>query len=127
MAAERDLADALEAVEAPFAAEKRAGKFHADGRSRGGGPRGPDLGALADFDPRKARLPAQTAFWLNVHNACVLRDALELHVDGFAARSRVRVAGAQWSLQDIEHGLLRGMLKRTDPRAAYIPVAYDER
>src|SRR6185295_18148119 len=66
-------------------------------------------------------------FWLNLHNAGVLRDALELEVAGFDERSRVRVGGIAWSLRDVEHGLLRGMMKRGDPRLAYMPVVYDER
>jgi hypothetical protein len=127
MAGEKELGDALEAVRAAHVNADGACDFAALVASREHGRLAATLGALADFDPRRMRLPAQNAFWLNLHNACVLRDALELHVEGFANRSRVRVAGNAWSLEDIEHGVLRGMLKRSDPRAAYMPVAYDER
>lgn len=127
MATETQLVEALEAVRGAHIGADGACDFAAMVSSREHGHLAATLAALAEFDPRRMRLPAQNAFWLNLHNACVLRDALELQVEGFAARSRVRVAGCAWSLHDIEHGLLRGMLKRNDPRAAYMPVAYDER
>jgi hypothetical protein len=67
----------------------------------------------------------------------VLRDALEVEVEGFFTRERARVAGRSWSLDDIEHGLLRGNvpkpgsfsapMKKSDPRLVYMPIAYDER
>ena len=127
MAGEKDLNDALDAVRAAHVDESGACDFAAMVTSREHGRLAATLAALADFDPRRLRLPAQNAFWLNLHNAAVLRDALELDVDGFANRARVRVAGSQWSLHEIEHGLLRGMLKKRDPRVAFMPVAYDER
>jgi hypothetical protein len=127
MAAENELAEVLEAVRAAHVDESGACDFQALVASREHGRLAALLRGLAEFDPRRMRLPEQSAFWLNLHNACVLRDALELHVEGFAERSRVRVAGCAWSLYDIEHGVLRGMLKRSDPRTVYMPVAYDER
>jgi len=127
MAGENDLTDALDAIRAANADAIGAGDLAAVMRSREHGRLAATLAGLADFDPRRLRLPAQNAFWLNLHNACVLRDALELHVDGFTERPRTKVAGVAWSLYDIEHGLLRGNLKRTDPRTAYMPVAFDER
>src|SRR2546423_235425 len=36
------------------------------------------LAALEAFDLKRVRIAAQTAFWLNVFNALVLRDAREL-------------------------------------------------
>ena len=127
MAAENELAQALEAVRAAHVDERGACDFVAMMASREHGHLAATLGALGDFDPRRMRLPAQNAFWLNLHNACVLRDALELHVDGFAERSRIRVAGSSWSLHDIEHGLLRGNMKKSDPRLVFMPMVYDER
>lgn len=127
MAAETQLAEALEAVREAHMDADGACNFTAMVSSREHGHLAATLATLAEFDPRKMRLPAQNAFWLNLHNACVLRDALELQVEGFTSRGRVRVAGCSWSLYDIEHGLLRGLLKRSDPRAAYVPIAYDER
>jgi len=127
MAGEKQLAEVLDAVRETHVDADGACNFTAMVSSREHGRLAATLAALADFDPRSVRLPAQNAFWLNLHNACVLRDALELHVEGFAERPRVRVAGVAWSLYDIEHGLLRGNLKRSDPRAAYVPVVFDER
>jgi len=127
MAGEKELGEALDAVRVAHVDADGACDFTAMTRSREHGHLAATLGALADFDPRRMRLPAQNAFWLNLHNACVLRDALELGLEGFAARSRIRVAGSSWSLHDIEHGLLRGNLKKSDPRLAFMPVVYDER
>ena len=127
MEGEKQLAETLDAVRAAYVDDQGACDFTAMVASREHGRLAAMLGALADFDPRRLRIPAQHAFWLNLHNACVLRDALELHVEGFAERPRARVAGVAWSLHDIEHGLLRGNLKRSDPKAAYVPVVFDER
>jgi len=127
MEGEKQLAETLDAVRTAHIDDQGACNFTAMVASREHGRLAGTLGALADFDPRRLRIPAQQAFWLNLHNACVLRDALELEVEGFSARSRVRVAGISWSLDDIAHGLLRGNMKRTDPRLAYMPVTYDER
>jgi Protein of unknown function, DUF547 len=102
------------------------------------------LAALEAFDPKRVRIAAQTAFWLNIFNALVLRDAAELaqagkvrEVERFFERPRVRIGGLAYSLDDVEHGLLRGNvpkfgakrapMQRNDPRLAYTPIAYDER
>jgi len=85
------------------------------------------LAGLAEADPRRMRIPAQVAFWLNVYNAAVLRDLAEFEAGEFFSRPRLRVAGHAWSLDDIEHGLLRGNLKKSDPRLALAPVTFDER
>jgi len=102
------------------------------------------LAALGDFDFKRVRIGGQTAFWLNVFNAMVLRDAAELahasnvrDVERFFESPRVRIAGLEYSLDDIQHGLLRGNapkfgsasppMKRDDPRLAHTPLAYDER
>lgn len=102
------------------------------------------LADLESFDFKRVRIPAQTAFWINVFNAVVLRDTPELaHADsvrkvqGFFERPRLKVGGLGYSLDDIEHGLLRGNvpkhgrlrapMKRDDPRLAHMPLAYDER
>src|SRR5213075_2250625 len=142
---EQALQEALEAA--------RAAHFDAEGAAR-------DYGALctsadhervvrcvaelADIDFKRVRIAAQTAFWLNVFNAVVVRDLPELaqaqtikEVQSFFERPRLRVAGFGYSLDDIEHGLLRGNvpkfgarrppMKRDDPRLAHTPLAYDER
>jgi hypothetical protein len=85
------------------------------------------LAGLAETDPRRMRIPAQVAFWLNVYNAAVLRDLPEFEAGEFFSRPRLRIAGHAWSLDDIEHGMLRGNLKKSDPRLALAPVTFDER
>jgi hypothetical protein len=102
------------------------------------------IAGLADVDFKRVRIAAQTAFWLNVFNAVVVRDIAELaqaesvkDVEAFFEQTRVRVAGFAYSLDHIEHGLLRGNvpkfgakrppMERDDPRLAHTPLAYDER
>ena len=77
-------------------------------------------------------------------NAVVLRDAAALaaaagvkQVEAFFARTRLKVGGHGYSLDDIEHGLLRGNapkfgsrrapMRADDPRLAHMPLAFDER
>jgi hypothetical protein len=127
MDGEKQLTEALDEVRRAHVDEQGACDFDGMIASREHGRLAATLAALDAFDPRRLRIAAQNAFWLNLHNACVLRDALELDVEGFGGRSRVRVGGQAWSLHDIEHGLLRGDMKRADPRVSYMPVAYDER
>jgi hypothetical protein len=144
LSAQSELAQALDTV--------RTAHFSADGEScdyiaLANAPERERLAAClastADFDPRVLRIPAQTAFWLNLYNACVLRDIPNLVRAGnvrtaerFFDGPRVAVAGHLWSLDDIEHGLLRSAPKygrllapitQSDPRFALIPPAYDER
>jgi hypothetical protein len=102
------------------------------------------LAALEGFDFKLVRIHAQTAFWLNAFNAGVLRDVAELaravslrQVETFFEKPRLRVAGFEYSLDDIQHGLLRGNVPKfkssrvpmrpDDPRLAHTPLAYDER
>jgi hypothetical protein len=102
------------------------------------------LAELEAFDVKRARIPAQMAFWINVFNAGVLRDARELagassvrQVEAFFERTRLRVGAYWYSLDDIEHGLLRGNvakpgrsrtpMQRGDPRLDYMPIVFDER
>jgi len=84
------------------------------------------------------------AFWINVFNAGVLRDAAELQglrsvreVQAFFERPRLRIGPHDYSLDDIEHGLLRGNvakpgrsrppMERGDPRLESMPIVFDER
>jgi hypothetical protein len=95
------------------------------------------LEALAGFDPRTLNIPSQTAFWLNAYNAAVLRDCAERLAGELYQRPRLRIAAHAWSLDDIEHGLLRGNvakpgslrapMRSSDPRFAFVPLSYDER
>jgi len=130
------LAQSLEELKSHFDAQ-RAWDIAALAASSAHGRLAAALADLAQFDPRRMRIPAQIAFWLNVYNACVLRDMLEFEAGEFFDRERLRIAGHAWSLDDIEHGLLRGNapkymsfstpMKKADPRLALAPVTFDER
>jgi hypothetical protein len=102
------------------------------------------LAELEGFDVRRVHIPAQMAFWINVFNAGVLRDAQELVVaasapqaQAFFEQARLRIGAHLYSLDDIEHGLLRGNVPkqgrlrapmgRDDPRLEYMPILFDER
>lgn len=140
-----ELAGALLAIRNVFFdSEGRTCDYAALAASRERGRLAASLANLEGFDPKRVRIPAQTAFWINVFNAVVLRDAPELEVvasvkevQGFFERERCKVGGFGYSLDDIEHGLLRGNvpkagalrapMKKDDPRLAHMPLAYDER
>jgi hypothetical protein len=132
------LAQALEALKAThFDAAGSAGDYAALARSRERAELAAALSALEGVDPKRLSIPWQTAFWLNAYNAGVLRDHAEIGGGGFFARQRLRIAGHAWALDDIEHGLLRGNvakpgslmapMKKSDPRLAFVPPAYEER
>jgi len=144
MEPERELVQALAAVGAHFDAEGLACDYAALAASRARGHLAACLAELETFDPKQVRIAAQMAFWINVFNAGVLRDAPELEfADGeqgaeeFFERPRLRIFAQSFSLDDIYHGLLRGNepahgrlrapMRRDDPRLAYVPVVFDER
>jgi hypothetical protein len=130
------LAQTLESLKAYFDAQG-ACDIGAMTASREHGKLAATLADLGQFDPRKMRIPAQIAFWINVYNACVVRDVLEFDAGEFFDRERVMIAGQPWSLDDIEHGMLRGNapkymrfsppMSKADPRLALAPVSFDER
>lgn len=142
---DKELAEALEAVRAQhFDAAGAACDFAALAASQERARLAECLEALSSFHPGRVRIPAQSAFWINVFNAAVLRDAAELarakgvrDVERFFERTRLTVGGEVFSLDDIEHGMLRGNvpkygsfsapMKKSDPRLAYVPLAFDER
>ncbi len=143
---DRDLPQALAALAAHFDAEGLACDYAALAGSRERGHLAVCLAALETFDPRQVRIAAQMAFWINVFNAGVLRDAPELALEleaaepdtlAFFERPRLTIFGLPFSLDDIYHGLLRGNaaahgrlqppMGRDDPRLAYTPIAFDER
>ena len=127
-----------------FDAEGLAWDYAALSASRERGHLAVCLAKLETFDPKQVRIAAQMAFWINVFNAGVLRDAPELELDAgergmeaFFERPRLRIYGQPFSLDEIYHGLLRGNvpahgrlrapMRRDDPRLAYVPVVFDER
>jgi hypothetical protein len=102
------------------------------------------LANLAALDFKRLRIPAQTSFWINVFNAGVLRDSPELEfaagprdIRAFFEQPRLKVGGHEFSLDEVQHGLLRGNvarqgklrapMSRDDPRLAFVPIAFDER
>jgi hypothetical protein len=142
---ESQLTESLAAAKAAhFDAGGTAGDYTALASSRERARIAACLADLESFDPKQVYISAKTAFWLNVFNAVVLRDAPELalagsvrDVESFFERPRFKVGGLAYSLDDIEHGLLRGNvpkfgsrrapMRRDDARLAHMPLAYDER
>jgi Protein of unknown function, DUF547 len=143
---DRELPQALAAMAAHFDAEGQACDFAALAASRERGHLAVLLETLESFDPTSVRIAGQTAFWVNVFNACVLRDMpeLELALDGaqpevaaYFERPRLAIHGLPYSLDDLYHGVLRGNapapgkliapMPRDDPRLAHVPMALDER
>jgi hypothetical protein len=100
--------------------------------------------ALADFDCAALAIGERLAFWLNVYNALVLHAVVarpaaagvRALADFFSA-SQYMVGGYVFSLDEIEHGLLRvnaprpgfgaRPLRSDDARAALAPYMFDER
>lgn len=100
--------------------------------------------ALADFDSAALRIGLRLAFWLNVYNALVLHAVIARRAFGgvrkladFFTASQYMVGGHVFSLDEIEHGLLRmnaariafgaKPLRRDGPRYALAPYMFDER
>jgi hypothetical protein len=142
---ERQLAEALEAAKAAhFDAAGAACDYAALAASAERTRLAESLAGFEGFDIRREQIPSQMAFWINVFNAGVLRDAAELQsapgarqVQAFFERPRLRIGEHAYSLDDIEHGLLRGNvpkqgrlrapMARGDPRLEYMPILFDER
>ena len=141
---DEELARALASAARYIDAEGLACDYAALGASRERGHLAVCLAALETFDPRQVRIAARMAFWINVFNAGVLRDAPELEFAGdeqetatFFERPRLGVFAQRYSLDEIYHGLLRGNepahgrlqapMRRDDPRLAHMPIAFDER
>jgi hypothetical protein len=130
--------------EAHFDQNGQACRYPAFAVSRERGRLAAYLGSLESLDFKRLRIPAQTSFWINVFNAGVLRDSPELEfaagprdVQAFFEQPRLKVGGHAFSLDDVQHGLLRGNMakhgrlrapmSRDDPRLAFMPIAFDER
>ena len=144
-AMERELAQTLEAVKtAYFDAQGAACDYALLASSPERAQLAACLLQLESFDVQRAHVPAQMAFWINVFNAAVLCDATELldakrvkDVEAFFARRRLWIGPHGYSLDDIEHGLLRGNapkqgsrrppMARDDPRLECTPMVLDER
>lgn len=100
--------------------------------------------ALADFDCAALHIGLRLAFWLNVYNALVLHAVVARRalagvrsLSDFFTGSQYMIGGHVFSLDEIEHGLLRvnaprlafgaKPLRRGEPRYALAPYVFDER
>jgi hypothetical protein len=75
---------------------------------------------LQDYQPEKLpRIPAQRAFWINLYNALLIDSVIafdvqrsvvegKLGVITFFRQATYRIDGKRVSLEEIEHGILRG-------------------
>jgi hypothetical protein len=96
-----------------------------------------DLQSLKD---RKQKL----AFWINIYNAAVIHGVIELglkksvkEVSLFFDRIMYKIGGYRFSLNDMEHGILRGNRRppyrlwrpfgKNDPRLAFAVLPMDPR
>lgn len=99
---------------------------------------------LADFAAERLGVGKRLPFWLNVYNALVLQAVVMLVPAGsarlskdFFVESKFVTGGHEFSLDDIEHGLIRGNAPRFramrrqmpegDRRLAFAPYMFDER
>lgn len=100
--------------------------------------------ALAGFDCARLPIGTRLAFWLNLYNALVLHAAAARGRGApagldkeFFAEAKYEIAGYEFSLDDMEHGLircnaprfrsLRRQMPAGDPRLALAPALFDER
>jgi len=104
---------------------------------------------LRNFDPATLRTNAEKmSFWVNLYNVLVIDNVIHLGVqssitDGFAGilrffrKAAYKIGGCRTSLEDIEHGILRGNRGNPfipggqfgigDPRRAWIVTPMDPR
>ena len=99
---------------------------------------------LGAYDCERLAVGKRLPFWLNVYNALVLHavsargGAIASRLDKeFFVESGYVVAGREFSLDDIEHGLIRGnaprflamrrQMPKDDARLALAPYVFDER
>ena len=91
--------------------------------------------ALNDFDLSMLTTRGEKlAFWINLYNAVILHATLESGVEesvreqaGFFDRYAYLVGGLTFTPNQIEHGILRGDLEKSDPRAAYAVLPIEPR
>lgn len=100
--------------------------------------------SLAGFDCKALGVGSRMQFWINVYNALVLHTVIARNISDsvrsigdFYSGSEYEVGGYVFSLDDIEHGLLRAdsppkrgarrPMREDDPRNALAPILFDER
>src|SRR3972149_3949094 len=100
---------------------------------------------LRSFDPRSLKeREKRLAFWINIYNTAVIHGVIELGLErsvkefrGFFDRMTYEIGGLFFSLNDLEHGILRGNKRRPygllkpfqkkDPRLAFSVTSLDPR
>lgn len=105
----------------------------------------PLAAALREFDPgRLATVAERTAFWINIYNALLIHGVVAyrersslLEIRGAFERIAYVIGGRRYSLDDIEHGVLRGnrahflipgpRFSRQDPRRQQALAQVDPR
>ena len=95
---------------------------------------------LRSLQERNKRL----AFWINIYNTAVIHGVIELgleksikEVSGFFDRVRYEIGGLRFSLNEMEHGILRGNrrhpygflkpFRKKDPRMEFVILPIDPR
>jgi len=139
------LADALAAAcTAHYDAARNIFDYAAFARSPAYGALQAAARALAGHDCTTLRVGYRMQFWINVYNALVLHAVIARNVTDsvrslgdFHTESQYEVGGYAFSLDDIEHGLLRAdappkrgarrPMREGDPRYALAPILFDER
>ncbi len=87
---------------------------------------------LQEYDLLRLQTPQQkTAFWINLYNSMVIHGIIALgvrqsvkEVHNFFGRIHYRIGIADYSADDIEHGILRG--NRRPPYGLFPPFADDD-
>jgi len=100
---------------------------------------------LHSFDLRKLEARDQRlSFWINIYNTAVIHGVIELGLQksvkefpGFFDRVSYEIGGYRFSLNDIEHGILRGNrrhpyrlfkpFRKGDPRLEFAVIPMDPR
>ena len=139
------LAHALAAAcAAHYDAARNAFEYAAFARSPEYGSLQAAAGALAGYDCATLGVGYRMPFWINVYNAFVLHAVIARNVSDsirsvgdFYTESKYEVGGYVFSLDDIEHGLLRGdapprrgarrPMREDDARYSLAPILFDER
>ena len=88
------------------------------------------LDLLAVANPMELSYNAQLVFWVNAYNALVIKGVLDHYpttsvrkvkwFGGFFSRLKFRVAGKTYTLNQIEHGIIR--TEFVDPRVHFVLV-----
>ncbi len=86
-------------------------------------------GCLRTFDPAAlGKREERLAFWINLYNGMVVHGVLAagipesvLDLPAFFDNTAYEVGGLRYSLEQIEHGILRGNLPKAEGAAAVLP------